>query len=235
MKRVAEGQSRAFTLIELLVVIAILAVLAGLLLSVLGKVRVRSEMADSASRLKQWGVALHLYAADNDGYIPRRGQGIQQLTQITRATDWFNALPPYLNSPTYQELDLSGRKPKPGEKSIFVCPGVKDHGTGNYFLSYAMNMNLSPQNLEQTRLSQIANLPTVVFMAEAPGPYSATYPSTKPYSVAAPHDGRGNVLFLDGHVRAFSATELGCGKGDPHSADVSWLTGTASDSQASTY
>jgi prepilin-type processing-associated H-X9-DG protein len=84
-------------------------------------------------------------------------------------------------------------------------------------------------------ISQLSNLPFVVFMAEAPGQYSSTYPSKNPYCVATPHHGKGNVLFIDGHVQTFSASYLGCNVGDPKHADVSWLTGTASDAQASTY
>jgi prepilin-type processing-associated H-X9-DG protein/prepilin-type N-terminal cleavage/methylation domain-containing protein len=225
----------AFTLSELLVVIAIIAVLSGLSLAAMSSIRTNADIAESVSHLRQWGAALGLYAAENDGYIPRRGQGVQPLGQITRPTDWFNALPPYLGSPSYQDLVNSGHKPKAGDKSIFVSPGSTDPG-GQYFLSYGMNMNLSPWNLpDPTRLSQIENLPFVVFMAEAPGPYSSTYPSTKAYCVATPHRRMGNVLFLDGHVQTLSASYLGCGVGDPKRADVSWLTGTASDSQASTY
>jgi prepilin-type processing-associated H-X9-DG protein len=99
-----------------------------------------------------------------------------------------------------------------------------------------MNMNLSPWDLpDPTMMSQIKNLPFVVFMAEAPGQYSSTYPSSRAYSVAAPHGGKGNLLFLDGHVQTLSASYLGCGVGDPKHPDVFWLTGTASDAQAATY
>ncbi len=228
-------KSRAFTLIEILVVIAIIAVLTSLLLMAASSIRTNSDIAGSVSNLRQWGLALGLYVADNDGSLPRRGQGVQPLGQIDRATDWFNALPPYLGSPSYQDLFNSGRKPKAGDKSIFISPGCTDPG-GQFYLSYAMNMNLCPWNLlNPTMMSQISNLPFVVFMAEAPGQYSSTYPSRNAYSVAAPHRGKGNVLFLDGHVQTLSASYLGCGVGDPGHPDVSWLTGTPSDAQASTY
>ncbi len=223
------------SLVELLVTTTIIVVLGALLFAVLRSVRTKLDLAESASRMRQWGVALGLYAAENENALPRRGQGVQPLARIDRPEDWFNALPPYLEQPTYQELVNSGRQPKPDDDSIFVSPGTKSSG-GTYFLSYAMNMNLSPWNLpEPTRLHQIENLSSVVFLAESPGPYASTYPSAKAYSVAAPHGGRGNVLFLDGHVENFSAEFLGCGKGDPKHESVRWLSGTASDAQASTY
>jgi prepilin-type N-terminal cleavage/methylation domain-containing protein/prepilin-type processing-associated H-X9-DG protein len=225
----------AFTLLELLVVIAIIAVLAGLSMSVFGKVQVTRDRTESAARLRQWGMALSAYMSENSGALPRRGQGVQPVTQLDRPTDWFNALPPYLGQQGYGALVESGQRPHAGDHSIFVRPGATDPG-GAVFLSYGMNMNLSPWNLSSpTYLAQIALPATTVFLAETPGPYSSTYPSTKPYSCLAAYNGTGNILFLDGHVGVFTAAYLGVNTGDPQRDDVRWLTGTASDAQASQY
>ncbi|MEI9893254.1 MAG: type II secretion system protein [Chthoniobacter sp.] len=229
------GAAAAFTLTELLIVVAIIAVLAGLVLGALGPVNAMRDQAHSASHMRQWGVALAAYAADNDGFIPRRGQGVQVVQQLNRPEDWFNALPPYLGLPGYGVLVAAGRRPRAGDNSVFVRPGAKDPG-GAAFLSYGMNMNLSPWDLPlATKLSQIEHPAITVFLAETPGQYASTYPSKKAYSCQAPYRKQGNILFLDGHVSAFSAVYLGVGKGDPHQSDVSWLTGTASDAQAGQY
>jgi prepilin-type processing-associated H-X9-DG protein len=225
----------AFTLVELLVVVTIVFVLAALSFGAFSNATHLRNQAESASNLRQWGAALGTYIGEHDSELPRRGQGIQPVTQLDRPEDWFNALPPLLGQSGYGKLVKSGRRPRAGERSIFVRPGAKDPG-GLAFLSYGMNMNLSPWNLPApTRLVSIANPSRTVFLAESPGPYASTYPSKRPYSCVAPHGGKGNVLFLDGHVAAFDAAYLGVGKGDPHRDNVSWLTGTASDELADGY
>lgn len=211
-----------FTLVELLVVITIIAVLAGLILTASQNAREQTDSARCLSNLRQWQVALVAYAADNDGDTPRRGQGVRPVTNTARPEDWFNALPPYAGMPSYADLTRSRRRIKPGDGTIFACPSSKDTGA-QCFLPYAMNMNISPTDRAHPhRLAEITNPSRLVFLADAPGPYSSTLPAAEPYSVKARHAGRANVVFMDGHAVSFEAAYIGADTGDPRRPDIQW-------------
>jgi len=227
--------SGAFTLVELIVVMAIIAILAALLLPALAHAKDKVRATQCSENLRQWGLAVRMYADDNDDFLPRRGQGVQTLALITRLDDWFNELPSYFNLPPYMKLVTSGKKPAAGDHSIFICPDAVDPGSSN-FLCYAMNMNLSTWNQPlATKMSAVVQPAVVVAFGESPGPYASTYPSKQPYSIVARHVRRINLLFLAGQVQSFKGDHVGCGVGDPGLEDVRWLTGTPSDAQAHNY
>jgi len=69
------GSKRAFTLIELLVVIAIIAVLMGILMPALQRVKKQARAAKCQANVRQWGVIFLLYAGDNSESFPQNWAG----------------------------------------------------------------------------------------------------------------------------------------------------------------
>lgn len=66
----SHSERQGFTLIELLVVIAIIAVLMGILLPTLSRVREQARQQSCGTRVRQHVMALHMYAGENNGKFP---------------------------------------------------------------------------------------------------------------------------------------------------------------------
>jgi prepilin-type N-terminal cleavage/methylation domain-containing protein len=117
-----QGSPRsAFTLIELLTVIAIIAILAAILIPVVGSVRDRARVAACQSNLRQVGLAVHMYALENYDMLPvvsgdplrgtiRTGVGPTSLAGrlVARPFGWADS--DYLEN-----------------ADVLFCPGLRNH------------------------------------------------------------------------------------------------------------
>jgi prepilin-type N-terminal cleavage/methylation domain-containing protein/prepilin-type processing-associated H-X9-DG protein len=160
---------KGFTLIELLVVIAIIAILASMLLPALARAKNKAHSVKCLSTLRQWGLALNIYATDNEDTIPRDGtdNGGQYAVFTGNKTGpgspndenaWFNALPglmaeqPFSNYWNTAANDVR-KLPYPGKGKVWHCPAARV-APDDYFLkggsfgifSYVMNLDLKLQS-----------------------------------------------------------------------------------------
>jgi prepilin-type N-terminal cleavage/methylation domain-containing protein len=141
--RRASARPQGFTLIELLVVIAIIAILIGLLLPAVQKVREAAARAQSANNLKQMGLAVHNFASANNGLLPP-SQGSLPGASAGGVHSFFYFILPYIEQENVANAfpgGIIGIQIGVPIKT-FIAPLDPTNDTANVLTSYASNQAL---------------------------------------------------------------------------------------------
>jgi prepilin-type processing-associated H-X9-DG protein len=172
----------AFTLIELLVVIGLIALLAALLLPVLGKTKEAGRSTACLSNLHQIGVALQIYVDGNDNRLPVMRDRLVETNSLST-----NTLPSV-------DVVLKGEL---GNTNVLRCPS--DHKgifeqTGS---SYSWNSLLNGQRADNLKVLGLRFDPHAIPVF---------------FDKEAFHAARGpgkelNYLYADGHIKNLLAVQ----------------------------
>lgn len=216
----------AFTLLELLVVMAVAMILVAILLPAINKARETGRRSKCASNLRQLHVAyllgyelrerapqcVSMWDTDDEAPTPK------PWTYVNRP-GWVSWYPP----PTNGETKVSSTPPAAGSydwrgtkgyacltngtfwskvgsnKTVYICPTFYSSASvRDAMRSYAMNDAFvgGNDNYQGSALVVLFGEDRLVTNS----PYNPSFNPTN--DLDRPHDGKGNVIYLDGHVEA---------------------------------
>ena len=210
---------RIFTLIELLIVIAIIAILAGMLLPALNAAREKARAIKCAGNLKQYGMAIAMYAHTYQDYLLIQNPVNHKTGTIGYIYQWGGYIQTEL-MPKMRETDWKAGR------SINSCPsrnknyGAALTGYEQEAISYAHNtLALGAQaqganpdaTHKMSRLKQpafyVGFCDSEVWCIGSSGVLAkGRWNGSKEYDyVSFRHGNRSNAVFIDGHAAPLSA------------------------------
>jgi len=226
--RVTMCNKRGFALIELLVVVAIIALLASILLPTLNAAKELARQAVCASKLRNLGLAVQVYANEHGEWLPSAEPPNREPAD---GRHWFMnpSLMEYVGvSLSYD--DQGGLIGPSGKARALTCPS---HGeptetrprqgepsiTHDYGLSFGMNGTWGlagrPDHAEYRRMQEFERPSEVLALADcwgtSLGPGVVLYHACVRENLDYRHRGKLNIVFLDSHVTAAAKEDVPMG------------------------
>lgn len=192
-----------FSLVEIFVVLAVLTLLAALLFPIFGRIRERGKQAHCRSNLKQIFLGVRQYIQDNDSTNPSFINWREALASYTKSPTVFTcpSLRPPCQSPDGASIG--------GEYNFYIgfLNSLVTEQVGNSSKQTIVGVNESVL-VAPSQIFVSGDVPVLGFLREVPMPRpdacGLTLGNGLPDNlqiVSTLHNGGGNHLFYDGHVK----------------------------------